>query len=146
MVVRSQTDYTLGSKDQIFQNVAVRYPRHNSDHFVVVGGLRGASLREHSHYLGISTRLPLRMTGRQTRTQSDKLFTKLRRAVPKQDKQSEHHNSWISADTWRLFNELVSTRREPGRDQQRLSRLGRAIRDSLKKYRQRRVTTAGEEV
>ena len=49
----------LGSNRWNFQNVAVRYPRHNSDHFVVMGCLRGASLREHLRYLGRRTCLPL---------------------------------------------------------------------------------------
>ena len=33
MVVRSRTEYILGYDCRIFQNVAVQYPRHNSDHF-----------------------------------------------------------------------------------------------------------------
>ena len=39
-VVRSQTDYILGSDRQIFHNVAVQEPRHNFDHFMFVGSLR----------------------------------------------------------------------------------------------------------
>ena len=50
--VRSRTDYILGSDRQIIQNVAVRDPRHNSNHFMVMVCLCGASPREHSRYLG----------------------------------------------------------------------------------------------
>ena len=82
----------------ISQNMAVRYPRHNSDHFMFVGGLRRASLREHPRYLGSRTRLPVRLPGRQKKTQADKLFTELRRAVTKPDKQTARHNLWISAE------------------------------------------------
>ena len=64
-VVRSRMDYILGSDRRIFQNVAVRDPRHNSDHFMVVGCPREASPREHSCYLGLRTRLLLRPPGRQ---------------------------------------------------------------------------------
>ena len=134
-VVRSRMDYILGSGRWIFQNVAVWIPRHNSDHFMVVGSLHGSSPREHSRYLGSRTRLPLRPPGRQTRTRADKLFTELRRAVPKPDKQAPHQKSWISADTWRLVNKRVSTRRESGRDQRRLRKSGRTIQASLKEYR-----------
>ena len=96
-VVRSQTGYIIGSDRWIFQNVAVWDPRHNFYYFVVVGSLHGASPREHYCYLGRSTRLPLRPTGRQTRTREDKLFTELRRAVPKLEKRAVRHNSWILA-------------------------------------------------
>ena len=41
-VVRSWTDYILGSDCRIFQNVSVRDPRHTSDQFMVVGCLCGA--------------------------------------------------------------------------------------------------------
>ena len=116
-VVRSRIDYILGSDRRFFRNVDVPYPRHNSDHFMVVGCLCGASLREHSCYLRHSTRLPICPPGRQTRTQADKLFAELRRAVLKLDKQAARHNSWILEEMWRLVDELVSARREPGRYQ-----------------------------
>ena len=91
-VVRSQTDYILESNCRIFQNMSVWEPRHNSDHFMVVGCLHGASPREHSHYLRISTRLSLRPCGIQTRTRADELFIKVRRAVPKPEKWPARHN------------------------------------------------------
>ena len=38
--VRSRTNYIMGSDCLIFRNVTVRYPRHNSNHFmVIVAGL-----------------------------------------------------------------------------------------------------------
>ena len=46
-VIRSQTDYLLGTDRSLFRNVAVRDPRHNSDHYMVVGQLRGGTAREH---------------------------------------------------------------------------------------------------
>ena len=91
-VVRSWTGYILGSDRRVFHNVAVRDPRHNSNHFMVVVSLHGASLRKHSGYLGIRTCLPLRLPGRKTRTRADKIFAELRRAVPKPDKRVAHHN------------------------------------------------------
>ena len=44
-VVRSWTDYILGSDRRIFQNVALWDLRHKSDYLVVIGFLCGASLR-----------------------------------------------------------------------------------------------------
>ena len=44
----------------IFWNVSVRDPRHKSDHYMVLGCLCRAPLREHYKCLGGSNRLPLR--------------------------------------------------------------------------------------
>ena len=44
-VVRSRTDYLLGTDRSLFRNVSVRDPRHNTDHFMVVGCLRSAPER-----------------------------------------------------------------------------------------------------
>ena len=43
--VRSRTDYILGTDRSLFRNVAVREPRHNSDHYMVMGLLRGGTGR-----------------------------------------------------------------------------------------------------
>ena len=43
-VVRSRTDYILGTDRRLFQNVAVQDPRHNTDHYMVLGCLPGAPL------------------------------------------------------------------------------------------------------
>ena len=41
----SCTDYILGTDRRLFGNVSVRDPRHNSDHYLVLGCLRSASLK-----------------------------------------------------------------------------------------------------
>ena len=119
---------------------------HNSDHFMVMGYLRGASPMEHLRYLEQRTGLPLRLPGRQTMTQVDKISTKLRRAVPKPDKREAHHNLWILEETWRLVDKRFSARQEPGWDQTRLRRMRRAISAALNEYRRRQVETAGEDI
>ena len=43
-VVRSRTDYILGTDCLLFRNVTVRDPRHNSDHYMVLGCLTSAPL------------------------------------------------------------------------------------------------------
>ena len=50
--VRSRTDYILGMDRRLFGNISVRDPRHNSDHYMVLGFLTSASLTEHKRYLG----------------------------------------------------------------------------------------------
>ena len=139
-------DTIVGSDRRIFQNVAVRDLSHNSDHLMVLGCLNRNYLMEHFRYLGRRTRLPLRPPGCQTRMQAKNIFSELRRAVSKPDKQAAHHNSWILSEMCRIVDERVSTRREPGRDQWRIRLLGRAIWAALKEDRRRQAETAGEDV
>ena len=58
--VRSWTDYILGMDHRLFGNVSVRDPRHNSDHYMVLGCLQIASLTEHNRYLGGRKKLLLK--------------------------------------------------------------------------------------
>ena len=44
-VVRSRTEYLLGTDRSLFRIVSVREPRHNTDRFMVVGCLRSAPER-----------------------------------------------------------------------------------------------------
>ena len=41
-VVRSRTDYILGTDSRLFWNVSVWEPRHNTDHYMVLGCLHSA--------------------------------------------------------------------------------------------------------
>ena len=103
-------DYILVSDCRIFNNVSVQDLRHNYDHLMVMGYLRGASLREQLRYLGSRTFFLLRLPGQQTRAQVDKIFAELRSGVLNADKQVSCHNSWISAEMQRLVDERVSVR------------------------------------
>ena len=142
-VLQSWTDYTLGYDCRIFQNVAVQDPRQNSDHLMILGCLCGASPREHLRYLDFRMRLLLRPTGRQTRTQAENIFAELWRAVPKPEKWAARRNLWILAETRRIINKRVSARREPGRYQRGIRRLGRAIQATLKEDRRRWASLVG---
>ena len=95
--IRSRTDYILGTDCSLFRNVAVRDPRHNSDHYMVVGLLRGGTVQEHIRYIAGRRRLPLTPPKRPTR--EDTLFEDLRRAVPKPQPREQHRNAWISEET-----------------------------------------------
>ena len=105
----------LGSNHRIFQNVSVWDPRHNSDHFVVMRCLRGASPRNHLCYLVRQTRLPLKPPGLQTKKRADTIFAALCSAVPNPERHKTRHNLWIAEETWSLIDEKVSVRKEPGR-------------------------------
>ena len=55
----SRTDYILGTDHSLFRNVAVRDPRYNSDHYMVVRLLRVGTVREHIRYIAGRRRIPL---------------------------------------------------------------------------------------
>ena len=57
--VRSRTDYILGTDRSLFRNVAVRDPHYNSDHYMVMGLLRGGTGREHAKYIAGRRKIPL---------------------------------------------------------------------------------------
>ena len=79
--VRSWTDYILGTDRRLFGNFSVREPRHNSDHYLVLGFLHITSLKEQLRYLRGWKRPPLRPPKEPTR--EDTIFAALQRAVPK---------------------------------------------------------------
>ena len=108
--VRSWTDYILGTDPSLFTNVAVRDPRYNSDHYMVMGLLRGGTARVHDKYIAGRRKVPMQPRGRPT--QEDELFGDLRRAVLKPQPQEQHRNAWISEETWRLVDEKVTMRRK----------------------------------
>ena len=116
---------------------------HNSYHYMVLGCLHSASMREHARYLGGRKRIPLRPPTEPTR--KDIIFADLRRAVPKPQAREARKNAWILATTWRLVNNRVSARRGTTKDQDLIWKLGRAIRKGLRKERKRRAEEAGAE-
>ena len=50
--VRSRMYYILGKDRRLFRYVSIWYPRHKSDHYLVLGCLCSILLREHTKYLG----------------------------------------------------------------------------------------------
>ena len=142
--VRSRTDYILGADIRLFRNVTVRDPRHNLDHYMVLGCLPSALPTEHKQYLGGRKRWPVRPPREPTRT--DQLFAALRRAVPRAQPREARRNAWISESTWRLINEIVSARRDPRYGQVYRRLLGKAVQKSLATDRRRRADKAGAEV
>ena len=137
---RSRTDYILGTDRSLFRNVAVRDPRYNSDHYMVMGLLRGRTGRGHAKYIAGRRKIPLKPPRRPTR--EDEFFGDLRRAVPKTQPREQHRNAWISEETWRLVDKRVTMQRKT-RARTGLQRLGRAIQASRKGDRKRRVEEAG---
>ena len=128
----------------LFWNVSVRDPRHNLDHYLVLGCLHSTPLSEHSKYFGRRKRLPLQPLTNLTR--EDGLFASLQRAVLKPKAMYARKNMWILETTWRLVNKRVSALRKNARDQSLIWRLRCAIAAILKGYQRRRAEEAGKEV
>ena len=78
--VRSLMEYILGMDLYLFRNMSIQDHRHNSDHYLIPGRLRSATLREHTKYLGQITRLPIRPLT--TPTRKEKIFTDLQQEIP----------------------------------------------------------------
>ena len=57
--VRSWTYYILETDHCIFSNMSVLEPMHNLDHYLILGCLRSATLREHENQLWRCMRPPL---------------------------------------------------------------------------------------
>ena len=142
-MVRSRTEYLLGTDRILFRNVSIRDPRHNTDHFMVLGCLCSASEQEHTRYIMRRRKMPPRPPTEPTR--EDGIFAALRREVPKPHARDRHKNTWISEETWKLVDKRVSARRGTGVCM-RIRRLGRAIRASLQGDRKLRVETAGQDM
>ena len=109
-----------------------------------MGCLHRAPEREHTNYLTGLKQVPLRPPPAPTREGG--IFAALMRAVPTPQAREMRKNGWISEDTWRLVDERVSARRNPEKYHTRIRCLSRAIAESLKGDRRRRVKAAGAEV
>ena len=57
--VRSRSDYILGIDCCLLHNMAVQDTRHNTDHYLVLGCLRGATPAAHLRYLGRHKHFPI---------------------------------------------------------------------------------------
>ena len=122
--------YTLGKDCRIFRNVAIRDPRHNLDHYMVLECLHSYPLREHTEYLGRRMQPPLRPPT--TPAREEGLFAALRRSIPKPKAREDRKNAWILVGPWRIDDERVSLQRGPEIDHTLIRCLGCAINERIK--------------
>ena len=113
--VWSETYYILGAELRLFSNMSVWDLRHNSDHYLILGCLRSATLREHENYFGRCTWFPLWTLT--TPTRNYRLFAALHQVISKLKALEVRKNVWISADMWRLVDTRLFMRRYSARDQ-----------------------------
>ena len=140
----SRTYYTLRKDCHLFRNVSVQEPRHNSDHYFILGFLGSTTLREHVNYLGWCTQILL--CPLTTLTIEDGLFGALHWALSKPKAREARNNAWILSYMWNIIGSRVSVRQDPALDQGLLRRIGRQIEASLKVDRRRRAETYSVEI
>ena len=138
--VRSWADYILETERHLFRNMSVQDPKHNSDHYLILGCLRSAILREHENCLWRSTRHPL--CNPTTPTKWGGIFVSLRWTIPNTKSQEGRNNTWILVDTRRIVDTRVSVRQDPAHNQGLLGCLSRQIAAILKEDWHQRVETA----
>ena len=134
-MVQSRTDYILGTDRRLFQNVAVRDPRHNTDQYMVLGCLPGAPLAKTKRYQGGTETIacgPALCGSTESRTEK----------APREARRNDR----ILAETWRLVDERVATHLDPRSCQADRRTLGRKIRRSLAEDRKRWTAVAGAAV
>ena len=138
----SRIDYILGTDSRLFQKVAVRYARHNTYHYLVFGCLRRIASAAHYLYLGRCTCFPIRPPA--TPDRIDRIFAKIRQAIPRTPRQECHCQAWISPDTWSIIDTRISARLR--KDQQSSWDLSHAIKAGIQEYRHRRADESGSVV
>ena len=106
--VRYWAGYILGTYSHLFHNVAVQDASHNTDHYLVLGCLRGATPDAHLRYLGSRTCFPIRPPEIPDRV--DRMFSELRRSIPRPPWQDRHRQAWISPETWSLIDTRIVVR------------------------------------
>ena len=110
--VRSRTNHILGTDLRLFQDVAVQDPRHNLDHYMVLGCLMGEPAKDLTEYLRKARRLPLRPIRRDLASASEKLFSDLNNNIPNNTLLERVRRAWISDETWADMDARVTSHRE----------------------------------
>ena len=140
--VLSRTYYILGIGSCLFQNAAVWDARHNTDHYLVLGCLRGAKPTTYSRYLGKRTRFPIRPKSKLNK--AERMFAELQGAIPKPLRRERHRKEWIYPETWSLIDTSMEALRR--KDQRSSQDLAREIKAAIQGDWRRRMAEAGSAV
>ena len=93
--VRYRTDYIIGTHCRLFQDVTFWDTQHQSDHYMVLGCLRGEPEKEITGYLRKLRRYPLRTLHRDLASGPDKLFSELKTHILKPPLRKRVMWAWI---------------------------------------------------
>ena len=104
--VKSWADCILGTYRHLFQNLSSRYPRHNTDKYMILGCLSGTTLRDNQQYLIWCMWIPL--CPPKTSILEDTILMDLKRSVPKPSVSQKQRASFIYEETWQFFDARLS--------------------------------------
>ena len=142
--VRSQTDYILVTDHRLFQDVDVRDTQHHSDHYMILGYLRGDPAKDIMGYLRKARRLPLRPLRHDIASDPYKLFSELNTQIPKFPLHKWLRWSWIYDKTWASIDARAIARREGA--QRTVRKLSQRIRAGLRTDQKRRAEESGSTI
>ena len=136
--------YILGIDCHLFRNISVWYPRKI---WIITlslgasieppwGSTQSTSSGARAPYLCMPT----------TPTREDRIFMAFRQAIPNTKAREARKNAWISADTWRIANTIVSMGRYSMRNQGIIRPLRSQMMSSLKVDRWRQLEASRGEI
>ena len=137
-------NYALVSNVHNFKYYEIKIPRVDTDHRMVVIGLKSDTTAQHRKY--IKQRKTLMITiNNNNQNSGDSLIQQLQRQKPKKVPNLDHRiNSWISATTWELIDNKAAARREGNIEENK--RLKKLVRKALRKDRRIRADKAAAEI
>ena len=136
---RSKVDYCFAEETKDVASIRLKQPRYcNTDHRCYVGEVLGGSRKLYGKYRRKRSECPIPFT---RTTEADKLLAELKEEVKTQQKIAIRQNSWISAETWRLFDK----RRQAGQNRQweKYRDLKKETRRALREDRKKRNEEIG---
>ena len=110
-VIGSICDHILTDAAEDFLNCQIKYPRMDTDHFLLKSRLGLPSLEKHRRYLRRRETYPIRDNIASRRTEADIILADLKRNQPPKGKTNGREESWISAEAWVLIDQKASARR-----------------------------------
>ena len=110
--VQFRKDYILRTYCRLFQDVDPGDPRHNSDHYMVMGCMRGDPVKELTDYLRKSHRFPLWTIRNDLPSASENIFLYLKTHIPKPPLRERVRRVWIYDETWAAMDAGFTACRE----------------------------------
>ena len=135
-------DYALVSNVRDFKYHKIKVPNVDTDHRMVVIGLKTDTTIQHRKYVKSRKTLKLQIA---TQNRGDILIKQLQKQKPRQILNMDHRSrSWISGPTWDLIDKKAAARREGNIEETK--RLKKLLRKSLRKDRKIRADKAATEI
>ena len=136
-------DYALVSNTNDFKYHKIKTPQVDTDHRMVVIGLKTDTEQHHRTYIKKRKKLDVNIV---PQSRSDTLIHQLTKQKPRKEYITMDHRSrsWISETTWQYIDGKAAARREHNIDE--VKRLKKLVRKSLRNDRRIRAEKAATEI